>query len=50
MRTKLEAAAKASARGIPSVIANGRDAQALAAIVRGECRGACLRSWWSWGE
>ncbi len=39
MRTKLEAAAKASARGIPSVIANGRDAQALAAIVRGECRG-----------
>ncbi len=39
MRTKLEAAAKASARGIPSVIANGRDAQALQAIVRGECRG-----------
>jgi glutamate 5-kinase len=39
MRTKLEAAAKASARGIPSVIANGRDAQVLQAIVHGECRG-----------
>jgi glutamate 5-kinase len=39
MRTKLEAAAKAGARGIPSVIANGRDGSALEAIVRGECRG-----------
>ena len=39
MRTKLEAAAKATARGIPAVIANGGSAEALDALARGECPG-----------
>lgn len=39
MRTKLEAAAKATARGIPAVIAHGGKAAALEALGRGECPG-----------
>lgn len=39
MRSKLDAAAKATARGIPTVIANGRCASALEALARGECPG-----------
>lgn len=42
MRTKLEAAAKAAASGIPTVIASGRDGDALAAILRGEWRGTLV--------
>jgi glutamate 5-kinase len=36
MRTKVEAAQKAAARGIVTVIANGSDGDALAALARGE--------------
>jgi glutamate 5-kinase len=39
MRTKLDAAAKATARGIPTVIAHGGKADALEALGRGECPG-----------
>ena len=39
MRTKLEAASKATARGIPTVIAHGGKATALEALGRGECPG-----------
>lgn len=39
MRTKLEAAQKAAARGIATVIANGRSAAALESLARGECPG-----------
>ena len=39
MRTKLDAAAKATARGIPTVIAHGGRAAALEALGRGECPG-----------
>ncbi|MFY8122740.1 MAG: glutamate 5-kinase, partial [Silanimonas sp.] len=39
MRTKLEAAAKATARGIPTVIAHGGKAEALEALGRGQCPG-----------
>lgn len=39
MRTKLEAAAKATARGIATVIAHGGKADALEALGRGECPG-----------
>lgn len=39
MLTKLQAAAKATARGIATVIANGRDAAALDALARGACPG-----------
>lgn len=42
MRTKLEAAAKAAASGIPTVIASGRDGDALAAILRGDWRGTLV--------
>jgi len=42
MRTKLEAAAKAAASGIPTVIAGGRDGDALAALLRGEWRGTLI--------
>lgn len=39
MRTKLEAAQKAAARGIPTLIANGRRGEVLEALLRGECPG-----------
>ena len=39
MRTKLEAAQKAGARGIATVVANGRSAPALEALSRGDCPG-----------
>jgi glutamate 5-kinase len=39
MRTKLEAAAKATERGIPAVIAHGGKAAVLEALARGECPG-----------
>lgn len=44
MRTKLDAAAKAAARGIPTVIANGRRASALEALARGECPGTLFEA------
>lgn len=39
MRTKLEAAAKATARGISTIIANGRRADVLEQLGRGQCPG-----------
>ena len=39
MRTKLEAAAKATARGITTVIASGKRNEALEALTRGHCPG-----------
>ncbi len=39
MRTKLEAAAKAAARGIATVVARGSCPMALEALARGECPG-----------
>jgi glutamate 5-kinase len=39
MRTKLEAAQKAAARGIPTVIANGRRGETLEALRGGHCPG-----------
>ncbi len=42
MRTKLEAARKAAASGIPTVIASGRDGDTLGAIARGEWRGTLV--------
>ncbi|HET9485217.1 MAG TPA: glutamate 5-kinase, partial [Xanthomonadales bacterium] len=39
MRTKLEAAQKAAARGVPAVVANGRRGDALDALLRGESPG-----------
>jgi glutamate 5-kinase len=42
MRTKLEAAAKAAASGITTVIASGHDGDALAATLRGEWRGTLV--------
>lgn len=42
MRTKLEAARKAAASGIPTVIASGRDGDALGAIARGEVPGTLV--------
>jgi glutamate 5-kinase len=44
MRTKLEAAQKATARGIPTVIANGRSSAALEALARGECPGTLFEA------
>jgi glutamate 5-kinase len=44
MRTKLEAAQKAAARGIATVIANGRKAEALNALLNGENPGTLFRS------
>ena len=44
MRTKLEAAAKATARGIPTLIANGREAAALEALARGRCPGTLFEA------
>ena len=43
MRTKLEAASKASARGIATVIANGRRAEVLEQLGRGECPGTLFK-------
>lgn len=42
MRTKLEAASKAAARGIPTVIANGRRREVLEALGRDQCRGTLI--------
>jgi glutamate 5-kinase len=42
MRTKLEAARKAAASGIPTVIASGRDGDALGAVARGEVPGTLI--------
>jgi glutamate 5-kinase len=42
MRTKLEAAAKAAASGIPTVIASGHDGEVLTAVLRGEWRGTLV--------
>ncbi len=39
MRTKLDAASKATARGIPTVIAHGGRTEVLEALSRGECPG-----------
>ena len=44
MRTKLEAASKATARGIPTVIAHGGKAAALEALGRGECPGTLFEA------
>jgi glutamate 5-kinase len=44
MRTKLEAAQKATARGITAAIINGRDDPALSALARGELRGTLFRA------
>ncbi|PWK87675.1 glutamate 5-kinase [Fulvimonas soli] len=44
MRTKLEAAAKASAAGIPTALFGGRDADTLAALARGQLRGTLVRA------
>ncbi len=44
MRTKLEAAAKATARGIPTAIVHGRRAEALEALSRGECPGTLFKA------
>jgi len=44
MRTKLEAAAKATARGIPTVIVHGGKAAALEALGRGECPGTLFEA------
>ncbi len=44
MRTKLEAAQKATARGITAAIVNGRDDAALSALARGEVRGTLFRA------
>ncbi len=43
MRTKLEAAQKATARGIVTVIANGRSDAALEALARGQCPGTLFQ-------
>jgi glutamate 5-kinase len=40
MRTKLEAAGKASAAGIPTVLFNGRDAATVAALAKGVLHGS----------
>lgn len=42
MRTKLEAAMKAAASGIPTVISSGHDGDALSAVLRGEWRGTLI--------
>lgn len=44
MRTKLEAAQKATARGIATVIANGRAGAALEALSRDECPGTLFEA------
>jgi glutamate 5-kinase len=44
MRTKLEAAAKATARGIPTAIVHGGRAEALEALSRGECPGTLFKA------
>lgn len=44
MRTKLEAAAKATARGIPTAIVHGGSAEALEALSRGECPGTLFKA------
>lgn len=44
MRTKLEAASKATARGIPTVIAHGGKVAALEALGRGECPGTLFEA------
>ncbi len=44
MRTKLEAASKATARGIPAVIAHGGKADTLEALGRGECPGTLFEA------
>ncbi|HET6432049.1 glutamate 5-kinase [Dyella sp.] len=40
MRTKLQAAGKAAAAGIPTVLFDGRNAQTVAALAEGELRGS----------
>lgn len=42
MRTKIEAASKASARGIATVLCHGSDEQALARLANGENPGTCF--------
>jgi len=44
MRTKLEAADKAAAAGIPTALFNGRDAATVDALARGELHGTLVRA------